>query len=203
MLAYRANPNLAKKLVRAKLKRPTKKHNKTSCNSSGTSNCSNNNNNNSGSAASRIPPHDIAIVKMANIKHNIDIGLKVTTKKCGDHTCPLHGKLRSTNQTRSRVSGRAYITRGLADCNTKYVVYLIQCKRCDQQYVGQTSQSLKDRITRHMQKIDNTNDSNTLHDHFRKGQCRGIQNIIIQVLHVLETNRDDKALSKREREKLS
>jgi len=48
-----------------------------------------------------------------------------------------------------------------------------------------------------MQKIDNTNDSNTLHDYFRKRQCRGTQNIII---HVLETSRDGKALPMRERE---
>ena len=111
MLAYRANPSLANKLVRAKLKRPVKKRNDMSCNSSGTSNCSSNNSSNSGSAATSIPPHDIAIAKMANVKHNSDIGLKVTTKNCGDHTCPLHSKLRSTNQARSRVSGRAYITR--------------------------------------------------------------------------------------------
>jgi len=200
MLAYRANPNLAKKLVRAKLRRPPKKHNNVSYNCSGISNCSNNNSSNSDDTVTKSPPHDIAIAKMANIKHNIDIGLKVTTKKCREHTCPLHGKLRCTNQARSRVSGRAYITRGLADCNTRYVVYMIQCRRCDLQYVGQTSQSLKERMIRHMQKIDNTNDSNTLHDHFRKRQCRGTQNIIIQVLHVLETNRDGKALPMRERE---
>jgi len=88
MLAYRANPSLARKLVRAKLKRPPKKHNNMSCNNSGISNYSSNNSSNSGEAVTEPPPHDIAIAKMANIKHNIDIRLKVTTKKCGSHLSP-------------------------------------------------------------------------------------------------------------------
>ena len=84
------------------------------------------------------------VAKLANIKHNVDIGLKVSTKRCVDHGCPLYGKLKCTNQARSHISKRSYITRGRADCHTKSVVYMIECKRCDRQYIGQTGQTLKE-----------------------------------------------------------
>ena len=88
--------------------------------------------------------------------------------------------------SRSNISRRAYITRGAADCNTKRVVYMIQCRRCGRQYVSQTGQSLKDRIKNHLRKIRDHREVNTLHEHFRKGACRGVHNMMVQVLHVLK-----------------
>ena len=32
------------------------------------------------------------------------------------------------------------------DCNTKNIVYIIECKKCGDQYIGQTKNSLKDRL---------------------------------------------------------
>jgi len=98
MLAYRANPSLAKKLVRAKLRRPPKKHNNVSYNSSGISNCSSSN---SDDTVTKPPPYDIAIAKITNIKHNIDIGLKVTKKKCGEHTPARQIKMYQPSQIES------------------------------------------------------------------------------------------------------
>ena len=197
MLAYRANPSLARKLVRAKLKRPHRKHSSKNDNNS---NQSNNNTSSSSSNGTAVPTYDASLTDMANIKHNFDIGLKVTTKKCKDLVCPLHGRLKCTNQARSKISGRAYITRGLADCNTKFVVYLIECKICNRQYVGQTGQTLRQRITGHLRKIEDGKEANTVHDHFRKGECRGTRNLRVQVLHVLETVKDGKSLSMEQRE---
>jgi len=60
-----------------------------SYNSSGVSNCSSNNSSNGDDTVTKTPSHDIAKAKMTNIKHKIDIGLKVTTQNCGEHTYPL------------------------------------------------------------------------------------------------------------------
>ena len=87
------------------------------------------------------------IAKLANIKHNVDIGLKISTTKCKDTNFP---KLKCTNQARSNITRSAYITRGIVNCTTKYVVYYLQCKKCNLQYVGQTGQSLKDRFKKHV-----------------------------------------------------
>jgi len=69
------------------------------------------------------------------------------------------------------------------------VVYLLQCKKCSLQYVGQTGQSLKDRFRKHLKKINNNieDPNTTVHDHFCKGACKGPHNIVVQVLHVLDT----------------
>ena len=49
------------------------------------------------------------VVKLANIKYNIDIGLKISTRKCGDQKCPLYGKLKCTSLRED----------GLANCSTR------------------------------------------------------------------------------------
>ena len=179
MLTYRSNQSLSRKLVRARLKTPCNKHNTKHNNS--------NNSNDIDSRDNNTSTNNIDIMKLANIKHNVDIGLKIHTSKCNDLNCPLHGKIRCTNQARSNISKRTYITRGIADCNTKYLVYLLQCRNCGLQYVGQTGQSLKERFKKHLKKIDQIENPNTaVHDHFRKGTCKGVGNIIVQVLHVLD-----------------
>jgi len=189
MLTYRSNQSLANKLVRARLKTPHNKHNFKHNNTVNSSSSDNNGSLNC-SSSNRVDStctNNTDIASLANIKHNVDIGLKISTNKCKDLNCPLHGTLRCTNQARSNISKRAYITRGIANCNTKCVVYLLQCRNCGRQYVGQTGQSLKDRFKKHLKKIGQVEDPNTaVHDHFRKGACRGIHNILVQVLHVLD-----------------
>ena len=192
ILTYTSNQNLARRMVRAKLKRPIrKKRVSTHQNSSSSSSYYNTNN-----GQNNMSDKGISITQLANIKHNMDIGIKISTNKCKDRGCPLHGKLKCTNQARSHISNRTYITRGRADCNTKYVVYMIQCKRCGSQYVGQTGQSLKDRFKRHLQKIRDYREMNTMHEHFRRGACKGTHNMVLQVLHVLQTeNNNNEKLS--------
>ncbi|XP_065892734.1 uncharacterized protein [Dysidea avara] len=71
-----------------------------------------------------------------------------------------------------------------------------RCKRCGSQYVGQTGQSLKDRFKRHLQKIRDYRETNTMHEHFRRGACKGTHNMVLQVLHVLQTeNNNNEKLS--------
>ena len=190
-LAYRSNQNLARKLVRAKLKRHNRRHHKRSNDSTTTTDIAgatsniNSSHSSCNSNCSNIQGN-MDIASLAGIKYNVDIGLKVCTKRCKDRSCPLYGKLRCTNQARSNISKRAYITRGAADCNTKSVVYLIQCKKCGRQYVGQTGKSLKERLYKHLQKIKYNKEANTLHEHFNRGTCKGVHNMIVQILQVVD-----------------
>ena len=134
----------------------------------------------SGSSGDENYTNKADLTRLANIKHNRDIGLKVNTKKCKQRDCPLHGKLKCTNQVRSNISWRAYIICGAADCNTKHVVYMIQCRNC-----GRPDKPNSERFKNHLRKIREQGEVNTLHDHFRKGPCRGVHNITTKV-HVLE-----------------
>ena len=40
-------------------------------------------------------------------------------------------------------------------CDTKNLIYIIQCNRCNLQYIGETKRRLKDRFNEHRRTIDN------------------------------------------------
>ena len=73
------------------------------------------------------------------------------------------------------------------NCISENVIYLITCERCKQQYVGQTEQSLKDRLNAHRSNINRaiktavgihfSNPHHTIHD---------LQIIPIEQVHNLE-----------------
>ena len=176
-LAYKANYNLSKKLVRAKLK--DSQSDTQSLLEHSSSEHSTNSNDNSNS--------NMHITKLANLKHQIPKWHeRGTISQCPDRLCPLHNKLMHRSQVRSRTSRRTFHTHGKADCNTRHVVYLIECKKCKRQYVGQTSLSLKKRLAKHITQVRNHKIASTVHEHFRPGQrCQGLHNIGLQPLHVV------------------
>ena len=51
------------------------------------------------------------------------------------------------------------------DCNSKNLIYLISCRQCHKQYVGQTSMTLRDRINNHLSCI-RTHKNNPIGLHF-------------------------------------
>ena len=62
------------------------------------------------------------------------------------------------------------------DCNSKNVIYLITCRKCNLQYVGETIQPLRGRICHHVSHIrrpDVAHSSHILANHFSKGHCKG------------------------------
>ena len=77
--------------------------------------------------------------------------------RCGKNcsTCPYisHGltsyTFSSTGETRSIKSNLT--------CDTKNLIYMIQCNRCNLQYIGETKRRLKDRFNEHRRTIDNAN----------------------------------------------
>ena len=77
--------------------------------------------------------------------------------RCGQDCaiCPYitngltHYTFFSTGATRQI---RSHIT-----CNTKNLIYMIQCNRCHLQYIGETKRRLKDRFNEHRRSVDKTN----------------------------------------------
>ena len=177
-LAYRANANLTRRLVRAKLRRPPTSENPTS------TECQNSNSTYEDNH-SNTPITELADLRFPANKTNSNITL------CHDKNCPLHGKLIQSKTVRSRVSRRTYHTHGTANCDTPAVVYMIQCKQCGRQYVGQTSQSLRMRFSRHLRAIKNQHQPGVLQEHFRKNKCAGTHNISIQILHTITPKEGD------------
>ena len=51
------------------------------------------------------------------------------------------------------------------NCQSKHVVYLITCTKCNLQYIGETGQQLKDRLIHHLSDIK-TKKASTISIHF-------------------------------------
>ena len=65
---------------------------------------------------------------------------------CGGSTCRCKTcKHLVGNSFASNMSGKSYIScpRGSISCGTKNVIYVISCRKCGVQYVGETNQTLR------------------------------------------------------------
>ena len=55
------------------------------------------------------------------------------------------------------------------DCNSKIVIFMIQCNHCSKQYIGETKRRLKDRFNEHRRPVDNPSNISkltTVSEHF-------------------------------------
>ena len=132
------------------------------------------------------------------IKRNYTIGQPETSTgnnitHCPDRRCPLHPRLIHSRTVRSKISRRTFQTHGAGDSNTPRAIYLIQCKHCGRQYVGQTAQPLRSRIAKHLTAIRNRHQPGVLHEHFRRGGCAGTNNVSVQFLDVIVPTDGDTA----------
>ena len=66
-------------------------------------------------------------------------------------TCPI---LKTTNAFCSTVTGERFTIKIHATCKTSNIVYLIECRRCGLQYVGESSQPLHMRMNGHRYDIN-------------------------------------------------
>ena len=74
-------------------------------------------------------------------------------------------------------------------CNTKNLIYMIQCDRCSLQYIGESKRSLKDRFNEHRRSVDKTNTKSkptTVAEHFlsHPNHCHtDMQLIPLELIH--------------------
>ena len=92
--------------------------------------------------------------------------------KTGSIYCPVTD---STHQCMKKIS-----------CRSSNLIYAITCKRCGQQYVGQTLLRLKDRFVHHFRDIDTADHDKTVGKHFSQRSHNGIRDIEISVLEFIK-----------------
>lgn len=78
----------------------------------------------------------------------VGVGIACGKRRC---ECCLYVKTRS--EFDSKYSRSEFTITGRLDCNSKNIVYLIECKKCEEQYVGETSKTLRARLTDHLSDI--------------------------------------------------
>ena len=80
----------------------------------------------------------------------------------------MYRTLKETKTFASQNTGEVYRIRHSLTCDSTNVIYLLQCNACvNSQYVGQTSTTLKKRITSHRFSI-NTKQNNLVSKHFNQ-----------------------------------
>ena len=86
-----------------------------------------------------------------------DNACKVGSCRCGHHRCLTCPALKTGSSFTSSITGRSYKVLGkqALSCSTTSVVYLITCRRCGIQYVGETGQQLRSRMNNHRASIKN------------------------------------------------
>ena len=83
---------------------------------------------------------------------------------CPIRNCFLHKYLNKSLRIICSITKRSFRVRGKITCNSKNIIYLIQCSKCKKQYVGQTSTCLRHRISQHINNKSSTN--STVDQHF-------------------------------------
>ncbi|KAI8477599.1 corticospinal neuron axon guidance through spinal cord [Branchiostoma belcheri] len=88
------------------------------------------------------------------ITKNIPSGSYPCGRKCLTCTYVRKSKDFHSHRTSRRYNIRAHIT-----CRTKNIIYMIQCKKCGMQYVGETGQTLANRLNGHRSSIKTDKDT--------------------------------------------
>ena len=78
-------------------------------------------------------------------------------------------------------------------CNSKNVIYMIHCTKCNKQYIGETKRRLKDRFNEHRRKIDkpdSTSPHTAVSEHFLANSDHSITNVLLIPIEIITSNRD-------------
>ncbi len=76
------------------------------------------------------------------------------TKICKNTKCRYCPKLDFSGKVRSTTTGKTYILPQRITCKFNNLIYLIPCKICKSQYVGQTGNSIQMRFQKHLKDIE-------------------------------------------------
>ena len=89
-----------------------------------------------------------------------------TMKKCGKcAACPFIKEGRKIEATQSNFKMDINVS---ANCLTTNVIYMLGCKRCPQQYVGESERSLKERFLEHKGYVSNNILTKAKGEHFNQ-----------------------------------
>ena len=66
------------------------------------------------------------------------------------------------------------------DCSTSNIIYLLGCKKCPQQYIGESERMLRERFSEHKGYVNTRNMSKSTGAHFNlRGHCTSDMEITI------------------------
>ena len=96
--------------------------------------------------------------------------LEYFAKPCNFRFCHTCDDIKECSSVTSNTTKFAFKIRQNLNCYSSNIIYLIECKECEKQYIGQTKRSLRLRTSNHRYDIVNQRNSSVGH-HFNTGRC--------------------------------
>ena len=134
------------------------------------------------------------IVAGCKTKINVQPELNAGSHKCNSCrvACPV---VRETCEFKSTNTKKTYKIRQHMNCDSKFLIYLATCLRCQGQYVGKSETSFKVRHSNHKQEIKHKKGG--LGKHFGGGRICSYKDVIFTLIEKVEEGKRD-LLSRRE-----
>ena len=99
-------------------------------------------------------------------------------KKC--QKCPICPFVRTGQIAKSAQSDYRVDIKQSVDCQTKNLIYLLGCKKCPSQYIGETSWTLQEKFSEHLGYVKNNKTNKATGDHFcSKGYTQSDMEIMV------------------------
>ena len=104
---------------------------------------------------------------------------KKGVSKCGDKRCKTCPNIKETCDFTSNKTGKTYKINFDLNCASQSVIYLVSCKVCGIQYVGETTRKMRDRWTGYRQNYEEATNGRyhtqqDFHAHFMRGDHSGL-----------------------------
>ena len=106
--------------------------------------------------------------------------LRRSDRTCGNVRCQVCPVLTSYNFVASTSNSRTYPIDPSLRCMTTGVIYLLTCRRCQKQYVGQTAKTMRERLARHRVKFRTAPMS--VYSHFRRYHHLDVLDVSVTLL---------------------
>ena len=113
------------------------------------------------------------------------------SQPCKNPRCKTCIQVSNSNHFTNAETNKIYPIKGNMDCDSTNLIYLISCKKCPAQYVGETGNSLRTRFTQHRYNI-NKNVDTPVSTHF--SETHNIEDLILTPIEKIpdtsNTNKD-------------
>ena len=111
---------------------------------------------------------------------------KMSCKSCNGKRCQTCNFLTNSSSFRSTTYNKTFQIKTECNCGTKDFVYLITCIKCNIQYVGESGQSLRDRMNNHKSTII-ANKKTAIAIHFNS-PLHTFNDLSVIIIETLKTN---------------
>ncbi len=114
--------------------------------------------------------------------------LSQTRNRCKTNNCRYCPLINTSGRVRCKSTGRTYSCLKHITCKSSNLIYLITCKECQTQYVGQTYRTISERFRGHFNDISTNKHWKAIGQHYNQPDHHGWSDCEISVLYFCPIN---------------